>query len=293
MPKAFLRWAGSVLGCLWLVTAQALVVTDDRLRQVPFESAPQRVVSLLPSLTETLCALGACDRLVGVDRHSNWPVQAMSLPQLGGLDDTQVEALVRLKPDLVLLARSARVASRLESLGLKVLAFEPQTMADVRRVLTALAQAMGWPDASLRADRVWQSIQEGLQTAAQEMPASARGARVYFEAGAGGYAAGEASFIGELLKTLELQNVVPAVLGSFPKLNPEFVLRADPDIIMLGETAGEGLQRRPAWASLRAVRQQRVCAFERRQVDALTRPGPRMVEAAHAIVHCMKMQATP
>lgn len=278
-------------GLGWM-PAQALTLVDDRQVPVQLTVAPQRIVSLLPSLSETVCALGACDRLVGVDRYSNWPQQVAQLPKLGGLDDTQVEALVRLKPDLVLVARSSRVTSRLESLGLKVVALEPQTLADVQRVVRVLAHLLALPDASQRADRLWQSLQTGLQAAAQDMPAAARGARVYFEAGSGGYAASEASFIGEILSALGLKNVVPASLGSFPKLNPEFVVRADPDIVMLGETAGDAPLKRPAWSGLRAVRMQRVCAFEKSQVDVLVRSGPRMVDAARSIVDCLKKQAT-
>jgi iron complex transport system substrate-binding protein len=278
--------------CLWGGALQALTVTDDRQVQVTLERAPQRIVSLLPSLSETVCVLGACDRLVGVDRYSNWPQSVARLPHLGGLEDTQVEALVRLKPDLVLLARSSRVTSRLESLGLKVLALEPQNLADVQRVLLTLAQVLALPEPALRADQLWRELQAGLRSVAQDMPASLRGARVYFEAGAGGYAASEASFMGEVLQALGLNNVVPASLGNFPKLNPEFVVRADPDFILLGETAGESLQKRPGWAGLRAVRKQRVCAFERSQGDILVRPGPRMVEAARIIVECLKKHAS-
>ena len=278
--------------CLWGGVLQALTVTDDRQVPVTLERAPQRIVSLLPSLTETVCVLGACDRLVGVDRYSNWPPSVARLPHLGGLEDTQVEALVRLKPDLVLLARSSRVTSRLESLGLKVMALEPQNLSDVQRVMLKLAQVLALPEPAQRADQLWRELQAGLRSVAQDMPTPLRGARVYFEAGAGGYAASEASFIGEVLHSLGLSNVVPASLGSFPKLNPEFVVRADPDFILLGETAGESLQKRPGWASLRAVRTQRVCAFDRSQVDVLVRSGPRMVDAARSIVECLKKHAS-
>jgi iron complex transport system substrate-binding protein len=279
--------------CLWGGALHALTVTDDRQAQVTVDRVPQRIVSLLPSLSETVCVLGACDRLVGVDRYSNWPPSVARLPHLGGLEDTQVEALLRLKPDLVLLARSSRVTSRLESLGLKVLALEPQSLSDVQRVLLTLAQVLGLPEPAQRADQLWRELQAGLRGVAQDMPTSLRGARVYFEAGAGGYAASEASFMGEILQSLGLQNVVPASLGSFPKLNPEFVVRADPDFILLGETAGESLQKRPGWASLRAVRTQRVCAFDRSQVDVLVRSGPRMVDAARGIMECLKKHASP
>ena len=96
-----------------------VTVHDDRGAALTLAQPPQRIVSLLPSLTETVCELGACSRLVGTDRHSNWPASVRALPRLGGLEDAQIERIVALKPDLVLLAVSARAADRLRALGLQ------------------------------------------------------------------------------------------------------------------------------------------------------------------------------
>jgi iron complex transport system substrate-binding protein len=145
---AFSRWR--LAGCLMLPwAAQALELTDDRGVRVSFPAAPLRIVSLLPSLTESICALEACHRLVGVDRNSNWPASVQRLPQLGGLDDTPVERIVQLKPDVVLVAKSGRVIERLESLGLKVLALESESHADVQRSLSTLARLLDKPQAGL------------------------------------------------------------------------------------------------------------------------------------------------
>ena len=122
----------ALLLCMMLTPASAVTLTDDRGVQVTLAKAPQRIITLLPSLAETVCVLGACNRLVGTDNFANWPDEVKKLPKLGGLDDTSLEALVRLKPDLVLAARSTRLINRLESLGLKVLALEPQNQADVK-----------------------------------------------------------------------------------------------------------------------------------------------------------------
>lgn len=111
----------------------AIVVQDDRGSVQSFAVAPQRVVSLLPSLTESVCALGACDRLVGTDRYSNSPSAVVALPKLGGIEDANLERIVALRPDVVLAAPSTRVVERLESLGLKVVLLESKTHADVRR----------------------------------------------------------------------------------------------------------------------------------------------------------------
>ena len=87
--------------------AFAVRVTDDRGVTLDIAAPPQRIVSMLPSLTETVCELGACARLVGIDDYSNFPARVLSLPRLGGLEDTSIERVVALKPDLVLLASSS------------------------------------------------------------------------------------------------------------------------------------------------------------------------------------------
>ena len=206
-----------------------LQVRDDRGVTVSFEQPPRRIVSLLPSLTETLCALQACERLVGVDRWSNWPASVRTLPPLGGIDEVSIEALVRLKPDVVLVARSQRLIERLEALGLKVIALDSDRHDDVRRSFSTLATLLGRPEAGPRA---WAAIQAELERAAARMPPAWRGRRVYAEIGSGGYAASRTSFVGETLERLSLANVAPGDAGPFPKLNAEFVLRRQPDLVI-------------------------------------------------------------
>ena len=93
-----------------LAQAQPVQVTDDRGRVVKLAAPPQRIVSLLPSLTETVYALGECQRLVGVDRFSNWPGSIAAVPRVGGALDPSVESIVALRPDLVLMSTASRVA---------------------------------------------------------------------------------------------------------------------------------------------------------------------------------------
>ena len=264
--------------------AGSVQLTDDRGVKIELAAPPQRIVSLLPSLTESVCELDACERLVGVDRYSNWPASVRALPQLGGGIDPNVEAIVALKPDVVLLARSSRVIERLEALGLKVVVLEPQTHADVHRVLGKVGQLLG----STEAERVWRGIDAAVAAAAQALPAGARGTRVYFEVNNAPYAASESSFIGETLARLGARNIVPAALGPFPKLNPEYVVRADPELIMVGERSAQGLEQRPGWGAIRAVRAGRICRFTAEQSDVLVRAGPRMAEAARLMAQCLK-----
>ena len=278
---------------LWLHSAAAVTVTDDRQVAVTFTQAPKRIVTLLPSLAETVCVLGACDRLVGTDKHANWPASVKALPKLGGLDDTQLEALVRLKPDVVLLAKSARIIARLEALGIHVLALEPQTHADVHRVLQTVAAVLQLPNAQDQADVVWQNIQRQVSQAKSNIPAQAINATVYLEASTGGYAAGEASFIGDILRQLGLKNIVPAGMGAFPKLNPEFVVRANPQLIVLAQPMAINLSQRPGWSGIAAIKNKRVCVFPSGQADILVRPGPRLGEAAQLISDCVLRSFVP
>ena len=278
--------AGLLLLLLWPLLAwpQGIAVTDDRGRTLVLSQPAQRIVSLLPSLTETVCALGACARLVGTDRYSNWPVAVLGLPKLGGLEDAQVERIVRLKPDLVLLAGSARAIDRLESVGLKVLALEPKSFAETRQVIRSVAAALGQP---AQAELLWAGIEQRIQAAAARVPPALRGQRVYFEVSSAPYAAGEASFVGELLARLGLANIVPAAMGPFPKLSPEFVVRAQPDLLMASQRELAAMPGRPGWAAIKALQRQRSCGFTDAAGDVLMRPGPRLAEGAGQIADCL------
>lgn len=287
---AAMVWA-AVLGSAHAADVTLDAQKDDRGRPVAMAQPPQRIVSLLPSLTETVCALGACDKLVGVDRYSNWPKTLQStLPVLGGGLDPNVEAIVALKPDVVLLSNSSRVVERLEALGLRTVALEPRTQADVHRVLHSIGMLLGLPPAQ-GAEREWQRLQAGVDAAAQSVPAAVHGARVYFEVSRGPYAAGPSSFIGELLARMHVDNVVPAEMGPFPRLNPEFILRARPDVILMGNYSMQLAHAYPGWTSLEAVKHRRVCAFNAEESTTVVRPGPRMDEAARIIARCLAEKA--
>jgi iron complex transport system substrate-binding protein len=277
------------LACCWSTLAAAYEITDETGARVHFDAPPARIVSLLPSLTETVCALGACARLVGVDRFSNWPPEVRQLPQLGGGVDPNIEAVVRTRPELVLVSHSGRVAERLRGLGLKVVVLEPKNHADVRRVLGTVGQLLGLPEAAPAA--VWQRIEQGLDAAAATLPAKARQARVYIEVSRGPYAASAGSFIGETLARLGVANVVPATLGPFPKLNPEYVVRADPDLIMLANRTMQAEIDYPGWRAMRAVREQRICLFSLDDAEIVVRPGPRMDQAARVMADCLRAKA--
>jgi len=281
------RWSkcwSFLLACVVAPVWAQTSVVDDRGQRVELPAAPQRIVSLLPSLTETVCALQACKRLVGTDRFSNWPDSVLALPKLGGLEDTQIERIVALKPDVVLSGSSSRAIERLEALGLRVVALEPKSLLDTQRVIDKVAAVLGEPAAG---PALWQQMNKRIDAAAARVPLAVRGKKVYFEVATAPYAAGEVSFIGETLARLGMGNAVPPALGPFPKLNPEYVVRAQPDIVMAAATALAEMPGRPGWNGLRALRDKRACGFATERWEVLIRPGPRLAEAADILADCL------
>jgi iron complex transport system substrate-binding protein len=264
--------------CAWA----GVSVTDDKGRKVTIPQAPKRIVSLLPSLTETVCALGRCQDLVGVDRYSNYPEAVRKLPQLGGGLDPQIEAIFVLKPDLVLAASSSPGTERLAALGLTVLQLEPKDQADAVRVIRTVAQALYVPDP----ETVIRQIEQEFAQAQALMPQGARGKKVYFEVGTGPYAAGAASFIGQTLSQLGLVNIVGPELGPFPKINPELVVRAQPDVVVVADSSFSALAQRPGWGMVRALQDRKVCTFSPADGDLLVRAGPRMGQGALLLARC-------
>ena len=263
-------------------TSASIAIKDDRNATLTLSAPAQRVVSMLPSLTESVCALGKCSVLVGVDRFSNWPKSVDALPRLGGIADANIEGIVRLKPDLVLLEKSSPLIARLQSFGIAVAAFDVQSMADVQRTLRQLDIVLG----SAESGAVWDRIQLEIARVNRALSPSQKTARVYFEVNSAPFAAGKTSFIGELLDRLGMQNIATAKMGAFPKINPEFVVQSKPDLIMSTEASPKQLAQRPGWKSIPAIQSNRICFFSAAQADVLVRPGPRMGEAAALIANC-------
>ena len=279
--RAGRRWLMGLLalvGLAWMWAAQAAgadaaqeparSVVDDRGQALASPARVVRLVSLSPTLTESVCVLGACDRLVGVDRFSNWPESVTKLPHLGSLGSFNVEAVAALRPDLVLMAGDGPLVKQLERLGVPVLVLSPQRHADVADTLARLA-----------------------------LPARDRGLRTWVEIDPAPWLAGPDSFLGETLALLGLANVVPAGSAPFVPMSREWALQADPQLFVISDPQRQGLaalRARPGWSRLPALREGRVCLFDGPELDALVRPGPRLAEGARLLRDCvLRVQGAP
>ena len=248
-----------------------------------------RIVTLTPSLTEAVCALGQCEQLVATDRHSAWPAQVQRLPKVGGLADAHIERIVALRPTLVLLGPRSRAAARLQELGVPVLMLEARNHAAVRRMLFTLGEVLGTPPVQVAA--LVAQMDADMAAAAARLPTALRGRTVYVEISPAPHGASNQSFIGETIARLGLVNVVQSDAAPFIKINPELLLRRPPDLIVGARATLSQLAERPGWALLPAVRKQQVCQLDEERMGLLLRPGHRMGEAAHMLVDCL--QALP
>ena len=272
-------------------TDYPLTVTDGLGREVALLKEPERIVAMLPSQTETFCAVGACDKLVGTDNYSNYPEQVRDLPKLGGFRSADVEDIVALEPDLVLVAASAgELAETLGGLGLTVFASGAHSGQTYESTLEEFLFLGKLVNREAEAQALVETTRSQVD-AVGALTADAPRPQVYYEISDSLYTASPASFTGALIEKAGGENVIPAQLGAFPQVDPEFVLERNPEVIILADapsgTSVESLRERPGWANLEAVGSGRVYELDQTQVDVLSRSGPRMVEAVRLLAQLL------
>lgn len=271
----------------------AVSATDDAGRTVRLPQPARRVVSLLPAGTETLFALGAGDRVVGRTRYDTDP-EAAHLPSVGGGLDPSLEALVALRPDLVVAwatAGGSEPRERLEELGIPVFAIATQDTADVFANIQRLGHLVG-RDAA--ADSLARAIHAQLHTVRTSAGPGERPSVLYVASIDPPIVAGPGTFIAELIGVAggELVNTGTSAEVYWPPLSLEALVRTQPDIIMLpvGEAPAsslERLRREPGWRDLEAVRESRVAPVP---MDLMNRPGPRIGETAALMREALRQE---
>ena len=264
-------------------SAFPVTIVDDGQTEVIIEAEPQRIVSLVPSMTETLFALGLGDRVVGVTTYCDYPEEAKSKEKIGEFATIDLEKVVSLNPDLVL-ATSLHyqdVAPALRERGLTVAVFEAQDVEGVLAQILTIGRMTGrLPEA--------QALVEDLQARLDAVAAKVAGAakpRVFWELDAMLYSAGRGSIIDDLITRAGGDNIGRRLEGEWPQFSLEALVEADPEVIVLadhgfGETA-ETVGARPGWGGITAVREGRIVEVE--DINIVSRPGPRIAEAVEYI----------
>ncbi len=273
-----------LVACLFsssLASSYPLSITDDLGRSITLKSEPKRIIAMLPSHTETLFALGAGAKLVGIDEYSNYPkLETSKIQKVGSGFVPNLEAIAALKPDLVLAdeSTSSKLVSSLEKLGITVYGASAQTYLETFEKIAALGRMVNREANSLR-------LITGMRSEINSIAAKIAGrprVSAYFEVDPTPYAAGPSSFIGEMLSRAGGINILPATLGAFPKISPEIVVSSNPSVIIGAKL--EDLLLRPGWATIAAVKNNRVYRATSEENDAIVRPGPRLPVALKVLV---------
>jgi iron complex transport system substrate-binding protein len=256
---------------------------------VTIAKRPTRIVSLSPTATETLFAVGAGAQVIAVDDQSDYPKQAPKTT-LSGFQPN-IEAIAAYNPDLVIVSNDGGIVAALRKLGVTVL-LEPaaDTIAQAYDEIRQIGEATGHPGP---ATTVVRGMQTTLTKLIRSVPKKARHLKVFHELSPDYYSATSSTFIGRIYKLFGFTNIADAADSThsgYPKLSGEYIVAANPDIVVLsdsvccGQTAAT-VAERPGWQSVSAVRANRVVPVN----DSIaSRWGPRIVDFARIIAQVAK-----
>lgn len=265
-----------------------VIVKDDRGLEVSIPKKPLRIVSLLPSHTEILYAVGAGTQMVGCTTFCDFPAETGQLEKvaLSNPDSVSLETLVALQPDLIFLGGDYQrlLAEQLTKLKIPVLSFESQSVADIEHSIRGISRATGHEQAGEELIATIKKEIKAIQKRVEPYRKPGR-PRVFYQVWDQPLmTAGPASFIGELINLIGAENIFEDVKIAYPQVSEETLIVRNPDVILLPQTKKTGtsdlaetisrLRERPGWQEMKAVKNQRIYLIED---DLISRPGPRVV----------------
>ncbi len=277
-------WGALLL--LWLSCTQlpAAQWTDAIGRTISLEEPPQRIVSLVPAVTETLFALGLGDRVVGVTDFCTFPPEARQKPSVGGYADPSLEAVATRRPDLVFLAAdmgSPALLSRLEQLGVKIYVLYPRGLEEAIAGMRAVAAVCGVAEAG---ERLAKELEDEIARVERAVAGKPRPRVLFAVMPQPLTVAGPDTLVGDLLAAAGARNVVPPGANRYPTWGIESLLPVDPDFIVLSPHTGlpDPENVLSGWPELTAVREGRIISVD---PDWVHRPGPRLKLGLRALAN--------
>ena len=285
----------SLLLCLILVCPvfgcaedAAVTVTDMTGREITLDAPATRIVALTASDCEILYALGAGDTLVGRGEYCDYPEDVQDVPSVQSGYETNIEEIIALEPQVVLMATMAQTTEQVEALeaaGVRVVVSDAQDIAGVYTAIELIGAVTGKNDEAA-------ALVAGMKDSFAAIAAEAKGdgsKTVYFEVSPleyGLWTAGKGTFMDELAQMVGLKNAFEDVEG-WTAISEEQVLERDPDYIVTismyygeGPTPVEEIMGREGWQELKAVKNGAVFNADSNEIS---RPGPRLVDAAQAL----------
>jgi iron complex transport system substrate-binding protein len=283
------RQQGILTGMPFMANVSEKTFTDDIGRRVYLANPARRVVSLAPSATEILFAVGLDSEIVGVTTFCDYPPAAKAKPKIGS-SIQNLEAIIGLKPDLVLAVKSEIVRpdilAKLEQLKIPIFILAPQTIEDILGHISTVGRLVGH-DRDARV--VVQGLRERLSVLRSRMGA-VKPVRVFYVVNTDPLiSVGSGSFIHQMLELAGGENIVGHTSIPYPKVSLEEVLRRDPEVLLFPVGASEGIpeaeqQRWRKWTTLSAVVHNRLHQVK---AELVNRPGPRVVEGVEAVARAL------
>ncbi len=277
-------------------TSAALTLKDGLGRQVALPGPAKKIVSLAPSNTELLFAVGAGVDVIGRDEFSDYPSSAKDLPSVGGsMGNYNLEEIARLQPNLVLASslNTPEQVQSIEALGLKVYYLANPTTFDglYANILTA-GQLTGH---TAQAETLVASLKQRVQAVEAEAAKTTGQPKVFYELDATDpakpWTAGPGSFIDSMIKMAGGANVADSLKSDYAQISQEKLIAANPDVILLGDGAygvtPAQVAARPGWGSIAAVKNNRVLTFDD---NLVSRPGPRLVDGLEQVYKALHPQ---
>ncbi|MGQ9794847.1 ABC transporter substrate-binding protein [Desulfosoma sp.] len=285
---------GILTGILWAVvvaasSAQAREVVDLVGRRLRVPDVPQRVVTLAPSLTEMVFALGSGHRVVGVSQYSNYPAEVQALTKVGSYVHPDVEKIVALKPDLVLAIKDGNpreVVEKLEQVGIPVYAVNPKTLRQVMETLLALGNVL---HAQERAEALVADMARRLQSVDDAIKNVTYRPGVFFQIGVSPIVSvGTETFAHELIVRAGGRNVAEGP-DPYPRFTLEQVMTLRPDTIIVSSMERAQIfdqvrEQWLRWSGIPAAAEHRVYLVPS---DLFDRPGPRLVDGLELLVRML------
>lgn len=288
------RWWVAAALLLASAALHAQSVVDDSGRRVVLPAAPQRIVTLAPSLTELVFAVGAGSQLVATVDGSDHPRTALQVPRIGDYQRVDVERIVGLKPDLVLVWSSGntmRELAQLEAAGLRLFHLEPRRLDAVPAALERVGTLLGHADDGRRAAQQMRDALAALRAANADLPP----VRVFYQVWSRPLLTiNDEQIISDVMRLCGGHNVFGALAPLVPEVSTESVVAANPEAILSArETGPEAADPGPrraarepafaAWAPLRSITAVRRGWIYTLPGDTISRQGPRIVEGARAM----------
>jgi len=274
-------------------SSNTLSITDSLDRRVSLRATPHRIVSLSPSVTEILFAVGAGPLVVGDTKYCNYPPAADALPEIGGFTakTINVEAVVDLTPDLVIGGTKSQrpVVEALEKLHIPVLVFAPASFEDVYANIAQIGAITGHPHDAAAVVGTMRERVAAVTAKVATVPADRR-PRVFWEvADEPLITAGPNTFIGQMIDLAGATSIFADAPEDYPQVSVESVVERDPAVILGPDSrsdtlAPEQLAQRPGWAKVTAVRERRVYQLND---DMVSRPGPRLADALEQLAKAL------